>query len=154
MTDKKYPFGSIVKRRRLALGLTQDQLAERVGVSSRWIQLLESGTQQPKITSFLCLAQGLRCDPAILISEFQESWTALAGTPTAKAPSGFGTAVRALRNAAGLSVQVLATKAGVDEDWLSQIEDGHERPNLEEVLALARAMDVDDETLVRTLAAS
>lgn len=75
MSDKNYPFGAIIKRRRLELDLTQDQLAERAGVSSRWIQLLENGTQQPTITYFFRLAQGLQCDAATLITEFQEMWS-------------------------------------------------------------------------------
>ena len=59
MSDKKYPFGIVVRERRLQQGLTQEALAERAGVSLRWIQFLESGAQQPSITSFLRLADGL-----------------------------------------------------------------------------------------------
>lgn len=74
MSDKKYPFGAVVRARRHALGLTQETLAERTGGSLRWIQLLESGTQQPSITSFFHLAEGLDCEPGLLIREFQAAW--------------------------------------------------------------------------------
>ena len=36
MSDKKYPFGIVVRERRLQQGLTQEALAERAGVSLRW----------------------------------------------------------------------------------------------------------------------
>lgn len=74
MSDKKYPFGAVIRERRLQLGLTQDALAERANISSRWVQRLESGKQQPSLTSFFGLAHGLDCEVGILIREFQAAW--------------------------------------------------------------------------------
>ena len=74
MSDKKYPFGIVVRERRLLQGLTQEALAERAGVSLRWIQFLESGAQQPSITSFLRLADGLECEAGLLLRDFQAAW--------------------------------------------------------------------------------
>ena len=73
MSDKKYPFGIVVRERRLQQGLTQEALAERAGVSLRWIQFLESG-EQPSITSFLRLADGLECEAGLLLRDFQAAW--------------------------------------------------------------------------------
>ncbi len=74
MSDKKYPFGIVVRKRRLQQGLTQEALAEQAGLSLRWIQFLESGAQQPSITSFLRLADGLECEAGLLIRDFQAVW--------------------------------------------------------------------------------
>lgn len=75
MSDKTYhPFGVVLRERRLKLGLTQEAFAERAGFSLRWIQLLESGAQQPSVTSFFALAHGLDCEVGILIRELQAAW--------------------------------------------------------------------------------
>ena len=66
--------GKRIKAAREQKGLTQEALAERAGVSLRWIQFLESGAQQPSITSFLRLADGLECEAGLLLRDFQAAW--------------------------------------------------------------------------------
>jgi predicted ATPase/transcriptional regulator with XRE-family HTH domain len=53
-------FGSLLKRLRAAAGLTQEELAERAGVSARLISNLERGTNhRPRRASIDALAEGL-----------------------------------------------------------------------------------------------
>ena len=54
-----------------------------------------------------------------------------------------GPLVRALREAHGLPLIALATKAGMSTAQLSRIENGHRRATWPATLALARALDVD-----------
>jgi transcriptional regulator with XRE-family HTH domain len=53
-------IGARIVRARLALGDTQDQFAERVGVSYRTIQQWEQGRSKPSLDMLRMLAQKLR----------------------------------------------------------------------------------------------
>src|SRR5215831_2143457 len=47
LTQTSASFGGLLRRHRLAAGLTQEQLAERAGLSVYGIQKLERGTTHP-----------------------------------------------------------------------------------------------------------
>ena len=57
------PFGARLRHHRLAAGLTQEQLAERAGLSVRGVQRLESGRATPRAETLRLLADALRLDP-------------------------------------------------------------------------------------------
>ena len=58
------PFGAILKRHRLAAGLTHDGLAERAGLSARAISDLERGVNRaPRRATLTSLADALRLPP-------------------------------------------------------------------------------------------
>ena len=52
-------FGHEVRRRRLDLRLTLEQLAERTGLTSNYIGTIEKGLRDPSISSILAIARGL-----------------------------------------------------------------------------------------------
>src|SRR5215469_7035409 len=59
-TDPSQTFGALVRRFRLAAGLTQEELAERAGLSTRAISNLERGvSQSPHQATLDLLAQAL-----------------------------------------------------------------------------------------------
>lgn len=45
--DVKYKFASLILDARLDRGLTQSEVSEAVGVSTRWYQKIESGSTLP-----------------------------------------------------------------------------------------------------------
>ena len=47
---------------RLRRGLTQEKLAEKVGVSARYIQNVEAGENYPSLPTLVRLRAALRCD--------------------------------------------------------------------------------------------
>jgi len=53
-------FGAIVRKLREERGLTQDQLAERAGVSATYIGFIERGDNVPTLTIILQIASALR----------------------------------------------------------------------------------------------
>ncbi len=55
-------FANLARRRRLALGLTQTQLAEAIGRSQTWISELESGRTVPLLDSALLVAGALELE--------------------------------------------------------------------------------------------
>lgn len=52
----------LIKRQRKAKNMTQQQLAQKVGLSTRHIGKLEDGTYLPKFVTYLKLAQVLQFD--------------------------------------------------------------------------------------------
>lgn len=58
---QSHPFGGLLRRSRLAAGLTQEELAERAGLSTRAISDLERGVNRtPQPATLLLLAEALR----------------------------------------------------------------------------------------------
>ena len=57
-----FALGNTLKDRRNAAGLTQAELAERVGVSRKTINTVENGVFIPSTLLALKLARALRCN--------------------------------------------------------------------------------------------
>jgi transcriptional regulator with XRE-family HTH domain len=60
-------FGREVRRRRGALGLTLEQLAERSGLTPNYIGTVENGRRDPSLSTVLALAKGLGLAPGELL---------------------------------------------------------------------------------------
>ena len=60
-------FGIALKSKRLELGLTQEDLAEKSGLSTRYISRLECHNQQPNYKFIKALAMGLDVSTSELI---------------------------------------------------------------------------------------
>ncbi|MFJ8622603.1 ATP-binding protein [Kitasatospora sp. NPDC093550] len=56
-------FAALLRERRLSAGWSQDELAERSGVSARSISALEAGGRRPRMSSVVRLAEALGVDP-------------------------------------------------------------------------------------------
>lgn len=59
-------FAEVLRRRRLAAGLTQEQLAAQADVSTRHISFMETQRRQPTLTIIAALSHGL----GITLAEF------------------------------------------------------------------------------------
>jgi transcriptional regulator with XRE-family HTH domain len=59
-------FGANVRRNRKAQGLTQEALAERVGIHARYLRALEVGEGSPAFATVVSLAEALEVDVASL----------------------------------------------------------------------------------------
>jgi transcriptional regulator with XRE-family HTH domain len=59
-------FGAILLRRRKELGLTQSQLAQRIGVQPNYIVYLEKGERKPSDRTVMKIARALELDKADL----------------------------------------------------------------------------------------
>jgi transcriptional regulator with XRE-family HTH domain len=60
-------LGSEIRRRRLALGLTLDDLSERSGLSPHYLSTLENDRRDPHVSTLYAVAKGLRVAPAELL---------------------------------------------------------------------------------------
>lgn len=67
------PFGAALRRVRLAAGMTQEQLALEAGVQRNFISLIETGQNQPTISTIVKLARALGMRASELVAEAERS---------------------------------------------------------------------------------
>jgi len=63
------PFGAALRRLRLAAGMTQEQLGLEADVQRNFISLIETGQNQPTITTISKLARALGLKASELVAE-------------------------------------------------------------------------------------
>ena len=63
------PFGAALRRLRLAAGMSQERLALEAGVQRNFISLIETGQNQPTITTISKLARALGLTASALVAE-------------------------------------------------------------------------------------
>ena len=66
------PFGEALRRVRLAAGLTQEQLALEADVQRNFISLIETGQNQPTISTVAKLARALGMKASALVAEAEK----------------------------------------------------------------------------------
>lgn len=77
MKDKEEKISERLRRRRIEVGLTQEELSSRVGLSQRAITRMESGNS-PVLDEFLeLLAKALECTSEYLRSGYDETQDAV-----------------------------------------------------------------------------
>lgn len=64
--------GNHIMQRRRELGLTQEELADKVGLSQKTISKIENGLEEPKITALAVIADALSCEITELIERHEE----------------------------------------------------------------------------------
>jgi transcriptional regulator with XRE-family HTH domain len=62
-------FGQVLRKHRLAAGLSQERLGLESGVQRNFISLIETGQNQPTITTIFRLAIALGTKASMLIAE-------------------------------------------------------------------------------------
>lgn len=65
-------FGKVLRRLRLAAGLTQEELGFAADLQRKYISLLELGTQQPTLTSIVKLSGALKIRPGRILDMMDE----------------------------------------------------------------------------------
>lgn len=66
--DKKVALGARIKALRKRQGWSQEQLAERVGISTQYVSNIERGKENPTLDLLLRLAEALRVAPVDLFN--------------------------------------------------------------------------------------
>jgi len=67
--DFELPFGAALRRVRLAAGMSQEQLGLESGVQRNFISLIETGQNQPTISTIVRLARALGMKASELVAE-------------------------------------------------------------------------------------
>jgi len=63
--------GSVIKRYRQKLGISQEELAHRADVDRTFVSRLERGIRQPTITTLIQLAKALEISAAELVGQVE-----------------------------------------------------------------------------------
>ena len=69
-------FGANLRDYRKAIGLTQKELGERIGVTSQAVNKWENGSRLPRMYDVLKICEVLGCTPDDLVKESAETLTA------------------------------------------------------------------------------
>lgn len=65
-------FQHVLRRYRLAAGLTQEQLAEKMGISLGYLSTLEVGRKWPHLDMLFIIAKALNVRPSELIAALED----------------------------------------------------------------------------------
>jgi len=65
-------LGREVRRRRKALGLTLEQLAEKAGLSPHYLSTVETDGRDPSLSTIVAVAKGLGCAPGELLGPLKD----------------------------------------------------------------------------------
>lgn len=71
-TEVAMAFGTALRRRRVASGLTQDALAEAAALTTQYVSMLERGVNQPSLHTVMTLASGLGIDEMTLVADTRD----------------------------------------------------------------------------------
>lgn len=66
-------FGRVLKQERKNLGISQEELAERAGVSVRAISFYECNRRSPSLCMVFVIANALQMRPSVFISLIESS---------------------------------------------------------------------------------
>jgi predicted nucleotidyltransferase/DNA-binding XRE family transcriptional regulator len=124
----------VVRRARLAAGLTQAQLAERAGVTQSVISAYESGGREPALSTLsrLVVAAGMRLDLQITAGEGGRA-------PRALPAHGLGGRVRRLRRQV---LRLVAAHGGTGVGLFGSAARGDDRPDSDVDLLVALPDDI------------
>ena len=67
--ESELPFGAALRRLRLAAGMIQERLGLEAGVQRNFVSLIETGQNQPTITTIAKLAKALGMRASELVAE-------------------------------------------------------------------------------------
>ena len=68
----KEAFGRVLRNKRKAWGLSQEELAARSGIAMRYVSLLERNQRQPTISTLKNLSDGLEISLTDFVSEIEK----------------------------------------------------------------------------------
>ena len=119
-----------IQEARSKAGLTQQQLADKLGVSQQYIGIYESGKRQPKIQTLQKIADALGVPVTEFLDEELTSMTT-------------GERIRKARLRADMTQEQLAALLGVDRATISKYESGIIDPPTSQMNRIADLLSMD-----------
>jgi transcriptional regulator with XRE-family HTH domain len=126
-------IGENIKKYRTNLGMTQKQLADKVGMSEIGIRKYEGNERQPKIELLKEIACALETDINELIKENN---------------LGIGYKIKRIRKDKNISREYLAEKLGVKPPTISRYENGTRELNVKTLNKIANILDISASELI------
>jgi len=122
-------LGEEIRFRRWDRGFTQQQLAERIGISASYLCEIERGAKSPSVKVVKRLADELHLPVTALVKGQVE-------------PLAFGERLKSERQKRGLGRAELALAAGLTENQIDSYEAGRSQPGGRELRHLAAALEL------------
>ena len=138
-------IGEALRKARKAKGLTQSELAARLGVTQPFIGNYERGLRKPKLETLKRIASAL--DIAVYSLLDEEKQCAFS-PPTEAVNVTVGERIKKARTNKGLTQKQLADKMQISYVNISQIENGQRTPKIDTVQRIATALGVAVEYLL------
>lgn len=69
-TSTRSRFGNAIRRRRAEVGISQEELAQRAGMTRTYVGEIETGRRNPALLNIEKLARALGVSVAVLFSEY------------------------------------------------------------------------------------
>lgn len=132
--------GERIKATRELVGMTQAELAEKLGVSYQSISQWERDVRKPKIKTIYRIAEAMNVLPNELLTETEVMGVAL--DLMAKSVTVKKNQIRATREAAGMTLEELARISGIGSVAIKQYENNVKKPSIEEIKSLSIALVV------------
>lgn len=138
-------FAGEIRREREERGWTLQQLAERADVSVSYLSEIEQGKKRPSLKVARRLSQTLGLPPSLVFAgpAPEEQGTDSPGLPP-------GTRLRLAREARNLTLEEVASRAGISPSYLSQVERDQVLPAVSTLRRLAETLEVPPSQLVQT----
>jgi transcriptional regulator with XRE-family HTH domain len=134
MQDLAELFVTDMRRRRQAMGLSQQALGDRVGLDRNAISRIERGAPNLSLLSAADIARALETTLSSMLGGESQSHR--------NKVQAFGSRVRELRAARGWNQRELAERVGVDRNWVSAVESGKQNVSLQTLRKFADAFAV------------
>lgn len=128
-------LGANIRYRRVAMGLTQEQLAAKIGIAATQLSAYERGHNKPHPSTLAWIACAFGCREEELFTDLALS-------------RDIGKRIRGRRKKCGISQETLAGLVGVTLSSVQQWEYGYIRPLPANLLALADALGCRVEDLI------
>ena len=132
MDDIKKTIGEKIKRRRKELKITQNQMAEKLGITRGYYIHWEKGTRSITSSQLFKIAQALNVD----VSYFYDS-------PQKTNDISLGDKIQNARKEQSITQAELAADLGISRSYLSQLESGDRNIKATQLMQIAQLLDVD-----------
>ena len=120
--------GQNIKKARKKAGITQKELAQKLGLSFQSIAQWENDLRNPKVETLRRIANALECDPSELDNSLASSMSV-------------GDNIRYWRKHAGMTQKELAQKTGMNIASIEKYETGELYPSKKALQNVATALD-------------
>ncbi|MBR3293591.1 MAG: helix-turn-helix domain-containing protein [Oscillospiraceae bacterium] len=132
-------FGDKLKSFRIAQGLTQEDLARRIGMKKQNISRYENSEREPNIRTAKAIADAL----GVTLQELTLGDSSSAPDNILSMPRMFGDVLRQLRLESKLTQKELSSILGVSESTVGMYERNQREPSFEMLEAIADFFNVD-----------
>lgn len=140
-TDIQIEFGKRLKTKRQELGFTQEQLAEKAGLTYSYVGSIERGERNVSLGNIVALALALMLSPKDLMPNFQQ-------TEKVQAKAELGRRLKSKRLELGFTQEQLAQKANLNVRDIDCFEQGQGTLSFDALVVIARALKISPKDLL------